>query len=177
VAGLLPVAAPATPRLAGLLVLLAVIAPIAMPRLTGLLSPFPAAHTHKHLLLGGGCKLQVDLSATTTVALPTKREHPQAGESVHTKEPHQRKTTSGSRQNNNSRPDSEHGGCADKGDTSSIVTLGTIQDMTPIRTGTADPRAQHDGPSFCVKYVLLHQDKLQLPFLCVRANQLTKRSS
>jgi hypothetical protein len=24
----------------------------------------------------GGCKLHVDMSATTTVALPTKREHP-----------------------------------------------------------------------------------------------------
>jgi hypothetical protein len=45
-----------------------------------------------------GCKSHVDMSATTTVALPTKREHPHCGrershegtppESVHSKEPH-----------------------------------------------------------------------------------------
>jgi hypothetical protein len=28
------------------------------------------------LLMGGGCELQEDTPATTTLALPTKREHP-----------------------------------------------------------------------------------------------------
>jgi hypothetical protein len=46
---------------------------------------------------GGLCKLHVDMSAKTTVALPTKRECPQAEVSFYTKEPHQWKTTSGSK--------------------------------------------------------------------------------
>jgi hypothetical protein len=43
----------------------------------------PSQAVHRALM---GGKLHVDMSATTPVALPTKREHPQCGESVRTKE-------------------------------------------------------------------------------------------